>query len=184
MGMTNEQKASLIQSQIRGHPEKEVSGKTYTPLPETTVTKKDPPRFPHNIWRSSIVAFGKKGNIIRFGADFSFCWINLEASWFSLEQNSCCSCRQAFIYFSRLHQVWKGTEKTVLIWTPYKLSFYMDLYGLHISSVFFSSLSDLMKSPAVDESLSTTTTTVLFQRKPTCFKIIRFVFEWIGSMGN
>ena len=26
-----------------------------------------------------------------------------EASWFSLEQNSCCSCRQAFIYFSRLH---------------------------------------------------------------------------------
>ena len=28
-----------------------------------------------------------------------------EAYWFSLEQKSCCSCRQAFIYFSRLHQV-------------------------------------------------------------------------------
>ena len=28
-----------------------------------------------------------------------------EGSWFSLEQNSCCSCRQAFIYFSRHHQV-------------------------------------------------------------------------------
>ena len=39
-----------------------------------------------------------------------------EASWFSLEQNNCCSCRQAFIYFSRLHQVWKGTGKTALIW--------------------------------------------------------------------
>ena len=41
----------------------------------------------------------------------------LEASWFSLEQNSCCSCRQAFIYFSRLHQVRKGTGKTALIWS-------------------------------------------------------------------
>ena len=30
---------------------------------------------------------------------------HLEASWFSLEQNSCYSCRQTFIYFSRLHQV-------------------------------------------------------------------------------
>ena len=36
---------------------------------------------------------------------------------------------------------------------------------------FFSSLSDLMKSTEVDESLSTTTITVLFQRKPTCFRI-------------
>ena len=53
---------------------------------------------------------------VLFGVDFSFYWINLEASWFSLEQNSCCSCRQAFIYFSRLHQVRKGTEKTALIW--------------------------------------------------------------------
>ena len=53
---------------------------------------------------------------MRFCVDFSFCWINLEASWFSLEQNSCCSCRQAFIYCCRLHQVWKRTEKTALIW--------------------------------------------------------------------
>ena len=42
---------------------------------------------------------------------------------------------------------------------------------LHISAVFFSSLSDLMKFTEVDESLSTTSTTVLFQRKPTCFRI-------------
>ena len=37
---------------------------------------------------------------------------NSWSKWCSLEQNSCCSCRQAFIYFSRLHQVWKGTGKT------------------------------------------------------------------------
>ena len=42
--------------------------------------------------------------------------VDLEATWFSLEQKSCCSCRQTFIYFSRLHQVWKGTENTALIW--------------------------------------------------------------------
>ena len=52
-------------------------------------------------WNSSIL----------FDVDFSLCWLNLEASWFSLEQNSCWSCRQAFIYFSRIHHVWKGTEK-------------------------------------------------------------------------
>ena len=36
---------------------------------------------------------------------------SLEANWFSLEQNSCSSFRQAFISCCRLHQVWKGTEK-------------------------------------------------------------------------
>ena len=41
----------------------------------------------------------------------------------------------------------------------------------HISAVFFSCLSDLMKSTEVDESLSTTTKTVLFQRIPACYKI-------------
>ena len=35
---------------------------------------------------------------------------------------------------------------------------------------------DLMKSTEVDESLATTTTTVQFQRKPTCFKI--YSTEW------
>ena len=34
-----------------------------------------------------------------------------------------------------------------------------------------------MKSTEVDESLSTTTTTVLFQRKPTCFKMLGIVWE-------
>ena len=37
--------------------------------------------------------------------------------------------------------------------------------------MFSSSLSDLMKSTEVDESLSTTSTDVLFQRIPTNFKI-------------
>ena len=36
--------------------------------------------------------------------------------------------------------------------------------------IFSSSLSDLMKSTEVDESLSTTSTDVLFQRIPTNFK--------------
>ena len=41
---------------------------------------------------------------------------------------------------------------------------------------FFSSLSDLMNSTVVDDSLSSTTTTVLFQRKPTCFQDLPNVF--------
>ena len=35
---------------------------------------------------------------------------------FSLEQNSGCSCRQAFIHYCGLHQVWRGTEKLHFIW--------------------------------------------------------------------
>ena len=42
-----------------------------------------------------------------------------------------------------------------------------------LGGVNTSSLSDLMKSTEVDASLSTTTTAVLFQRKPTCFKIVK-----------
>ena len=41
----------------------------------------------------------------------------------------------------------------------------------HTSTVFSVPFSDLMKSTEVDESLSTTTTTILFQRKPAWFKI-------------
>ena len=37
-------------------------------------------------------------------------------SSFSLEQNSGCSCRQAFIHYCGLHQVWGITEKLHLIW--------------------------------------------------------------------
>ena len=101
------------------------------------------------------------GGDLLFNVYFLFYWFILEASWFSLEQNSCCSGRQAFIYFSRLHQVWKGTGKTALIWFPHII------YTPYNRS-FSSSLSDLMKFTEVEESLSTTT--VLFQRKSTCFK--------------
>ena len=37
-------------------------------------------------------------------------------SSFPLEQNSGCSCRQAFIHYCGLHQVWGITEKLHLIW--------------------------------------------------------------------
>ena len=37
-------------------------------------------------------------------------------SGFSLEQNSGCLCRQAFIHYCGLHQVWGRTEKLCLIW--------------------------------------------------------------------
>ena len=47
----------------------------------------------------------------KFNVDFSFCWFNLEVGWYSLEQNISWSCWQAFIYYCRLHQVWKGTGK-------------------------------------------------------------------------
>ena len=48
--------------------------------------------------------------------------------------------------------------ENMCLWTPYKC-------------MFSSSLSDLMMSTEVDESLSTTSTDVLFQRIPTNFKI-------------
>ena len=43
--------------------------------------------------------------------------INLEVGWYSLEQNISWSCWQAFIFFCRLHQVWKVTGKHALIWS-------------------------------------------------------------------
>ena len=58
------------------------------------------------------------------------------------------------------------------------LSMYTEPPRTHISACFFSSLSDLMKSTEVDESLSTTTTTVLFQRRSACYKnnlIVQFL---------
>ena len=64
----------------------------------------------------------EKINPEKFDVDFSFCWLILEGSWFSLEQNSCCSCRWAFIYFSRIYQVWTGSEKTVLVWKSNRLT--------------------------------------------------------------
>ena len=50
-----------------------------------------------------------------FDVAFSFCWFNLEVGWYFLGQKISWSCWQAFIYFCRLHQVWKGTGKHVLI---------------------------------------------------------------------
>ena len=41
---------------------------------------------------------------------------------FSLEQNSGCSCRQAFIHYCGLHQVWGRTEKLHLIRHSFQFS--------------------------------------------------------------
>ena len=42
---------------------------------------------------------------------------HLEVGWYSLEQDSCWSFWQAFIYCCRLHQAWKGTGIHALIWS-------------------------------------------------------------------
>ena len=47
--------------------------------------------------------------------DFSFCCFLKYTSSFSLEQNSGCSCRQAFIHYCGPHQVWGRTEELHLI---------------------------------------------------------------------
>ena len=54
------------------------------------------------------------------------CIQHLEASWFSLEQNSGCSSRQAFIYFSRLHQVWNVYNNCSV---PEKTNLLQDLFN-------------------------------------------------------
>ena len=51
-----------------------------------------------------------------FDVDFSYCWLNLEVSWYSLEQYIGCIIRQAFNYYCSLLQVWREAEKQVLIW--------------------------------------------------------------------
>ena len=53
---------------------------------------------------------------IKFDVDFSFCWLNIEVNWWSLEQNIWLNCRQAFNYCCSLHQVWKDTEMHAFIW--------------------------------------------------------------------
>ena len=42
--------------------------------------------------------------------DFSYCWINLEEGWYSLEQYIGFEGRQAFNYCCSLHQVWSEAE--------------------------------------------------------------------------
>ena len=48
--------------------------------------------------------------------DFSYCWLNLEVSWYSLEQYIGCIIRQAFNYHCSLLQVWREPENQALIW--------------------------------------------------------------------
>ena len=42
---------------------------------------------------------------ISFDVDFSYCWLNLEVSWYSLEQYIGCIIRQAFNYYCSLQEV-------------------------------------------------------------------------------
>ena len=51
-----------------------------------------------------------------FCVDFSFCCLLKYMRSLSLEQNSGCICRQAFIHYCGLHQVWGRTEKLCLVW--------------------------------------------------------------------
>ena len=53
--------------------------------------------------------------MITIDIDFSFCWLNLEVSWFLWNRTSGWSLRQAFIHYCRLLQVWKGTRIHALI---------------------------------------------------------------------
>ena len=56
-------------------------------------------------------AIVKKSNILyKFDVDLSYCWLNLEVSWYSLEQYIWLYCRQAFNYCCSLLQVWKDPE--------------------------------------------------------------------------
>ena len=54
--------------------------------------------------------------LIIFDVGFSFCCLLKQWNSFSLEQNSGCICRQAFIHYCGLNQVWGRTEKLCFIW--------------------------------------------------------------------
>ena len=47
---------------------------------------------------------------VTFDVDFSYCWLNLEVSWYSPEQYIGCIIRQAFNYYCSLLQVWREAE--------------------------------------------------------------------------
>ena len=64
----------------------------------------------------SIYVTPYKEQTLEFDVDFSYCWLNLEVSWYSLEQYIWLYCRQAFNYCCSLLQVWNDTEMQVLIW--------------------------------------------------------------------
>ena len=58
----------------------------------------------------------KQKRKLYFDVDFSYCWLNLEVSWYSLEQYIGCIIRQAFNYCCSLLQVWLEAEMQALIW--------------------------------------------------------------------
>ena len=54
---------------------------------------------------------------VSLGVDFSYCWINLEEGWYSLEQYIGFEGRQAFNYYCSLHQVIRSSDlmKTTVV---------------------------------------------------------------------
>ena len=71
--------------------------------------------FAYRYWQ--ILKKHKKNKVKSlFDVDFSYCWLNLEVSWYSLEQYIGFIIRQAFNYCCSLLQVWMEAEKQVLIW--------------------------------------------------------------------
>ena len=67
--------------------------------------------------------------VISFDVDFSYCWLNLEVSWYSLEQYIWLYCRQVFNYCCSLLQVWKDTVMQVLIWGPKMLTEHAQMHA-------------------------------------------------------
>ena len=63
-------------------------------------------QYPGNLDNS--IMEKKQGEML--GVDFSYCWINLEEGWYSLEQYIGFEGRQAFNYYCSLHQVWREAE--------------------------------------------------------------------------
>ena len=89
---------------------------------------------------------------------FSFCWFNLEVGWYSLEQNI----RLKFL-----------TSFHLLLW---------DFIRSEGDLEYMYSPSDLMKSTAVDESLSKTSTRCSVPENPSQLQeyIVVFLFDHFG----
>ena len=112
----------------------------------------------HNKWYLALVTFPKEAPLEETNICYHLRVISLVNPHksevnksFSLEQNSGCSCRQAFIHYCGLIRS-EGELKNYALYGPYKVQ-------------FISSPSDLMKYTVVDESLSTTTTRVCSREK-------------------
>ena len=133
--------------------------------------------------RQNINLHDKKLILCRF---LILLYLEVKISRLSLEQNSSFSCRQAFIHYHGLHQVWRRTEKlqirfyeVLCTWsepvptspTPsYRVLIMCIVPPRTYTSCSFSVLPQTWWSPwEVDESLSTTKTRVLIQRESTYF---------------